>query len=82
MKMIPTINMIKTGERIRRLRVEHGYRVRDLQKMIGLESPQSIYKWERGVNLPSIDNAIILAWIYGISVDELFVLDDDMSKAG
>ena len=48
MKMIPTINMIKTGERIRRLRMEHGYRVRDLQKMIGLESPQSIYKWERG----------------------------------
>lgn len=82
MKMIPTINMIKTGERIRRLRVDHGYRVRDLQKMIGLESPQSIYKWERGENLPSIDNAIILAWIYGISVDELFVLDDDMSKAG
>ena len=82
MKMIPTINMIKTGERIRRLRMEHGYRVRDLQKMIGLESPQSIYKWERGANLPSIDKAIILAWIYGISVDELFVLDDDMSKAG
>lgn len=82
MKMIPTINMIKTGERIRRLRMEHGYRVRDLQKIIGLESPQSIYKWERGANLPSIDNAIILAWIYGISVDELFVLDDDMSKAG
>lgn len=82
MKMIPTINMIKTGERIRRLRVDHGYRVRDLQKMIGLESPQSIYKWEWGANLPSIDNAIILAWIYGISVDELFVLDDDMSKAG
>ena len=82
MKMIPTINMIKTGERIRRLRMEHGYRVRDLQKMIGLESPQSIYKCERGANLPSIDNAIILAWIYGISVDELFVLDDDMSKAG
>ena len=82
MKMIPTINMIKTGERIRRLRVDHGYRVRDLQKMIGLESPQSIYKWERGANLTSIDNAIILAWIYGISVDELFVLDDDMSKVG
>lgn len=82
MKMIPTINMIKTGERIRRLRVDHGYRVRDLQKMIGLESPQSIYKWELGANLPSIDNAIILAWIYGISVDELFVLDDDMSKVG
>ena len=82
MKMIPTINMIKTGERIRQLRVDHGYRVRDLQKMIGLESPQSIYKWERGANLPSFDNAFSVAWIYGISVDELFVLDDDMSKAG
>lgn len=76
MKEIPTINMKKTGERLRQLREEHGYRVKDIQNVVGLESPQSIYKWERGENLPTIDNAVILADFYGISLDDLFVRDE------
>lgn len=76
MRDIPTINMKKTGERLRQLREEHGYRVKDIQNVVGLESPQSIYKWERGENLPTIDNAVILADFYGISLDDLFVRDE------
>ena len=55
---------------------ENGYQVTDIQRIIGLASPQSVYKWERGDNLPSIDSAVILAWIFDIPVEDLFVLND------
>lgn len=76
MKETQVINRIETGKRIRRLRVENGYQVTDIQRIIGLASPQSVYKWERGDNLPSIDSAVILAWIFDITVEDLFVLND------
>ena len=76
MKETQVINRIETGKRIRRLRVENGYQVTDIQRIIGLALPQSVYKWERGDNLPSIDSAVILAWIFDIPVEDLFVLND------
>ena len=39
-------------------------------------SDKSVSKWERGDNLPSIDSAVILAWIFDIPVEDLFVLND------
>lgn len=48
MKETQVINRIETGKRIHRLRVENGYQVTDIQRVIGLASPQSVYKWEWG----------------------------------
>ena len=76
MKETQVINRIEAGKRFRRLRVENGYQVTDIQRIIWLASPQSVYKWERGDNLPSIDSAVILAWIFDIPVEDLFVLND------
>lgn len=81
MKKIPTINMKKTGERLTQLREEHGYSVSCIRDAVGLQSTQSVYKWERGENLPTIDNAVILAEIYGIPLDDLFVRDE-LKEAG
>lgn len=39
-------------------------------------SDKSVSKWERGDNLPSIDSAALLAWIFDIPVEDLFVLND------
>ena len=52
MKEYPVIDLIETGNNIRRLRVERGMTVRDLQKYFGFEEPQAIYKWQRGQSLP------------------------------
>ena len=40
MSIIPTINMIKTGERITQLRKEAGLSVRELQEIFGFATPQ------------------------------------------
>ena len=45
MEQMPTINMVKTGENILKLRIKHGLSVKDLQDIFGFATPQAIYKW-------------------------------------
>ena len=48
MKAYPVIDLIATGNNIRRLRMERGLTVRDLQSYFGFEEPRAIYKWQKG----------------------------------
>ena len=76
MSNIPTINMIKTGERITQLRKQSGLSVRELQDILGFATPQAIYKWQQGVTLPAIDNLVVLATLFGVKVDDILVTDE------
>lgn len=69
----PVIDMAATGENIKRLRIERGLTVRDLQRYFGFEEPQAIYKWQRGQSLPSVDNLYALGKLLGLSMDEILV---------
>ena len=71
--LIPTIDMIKTGENIHRLRKLAGVSVKVLQDVFGFATPQAIYKWQRGTTLPTIDNMIVLATVLGVKIDEILV---------
>ena len=73
---IPTIDMKKTGENIFRLRVDSGYSVRDLQEIFGFTTPQAIYKWQRGLALPTLDNLAVLAAIFHVRIDDILVYID------
>ena len=53
---IPTIDMVRTGQNINRLRKLAGVSVKDLQDVFGFATPQAIYKWQHGTALPTIDN--------------------------
>lgn len=70
---VPIIDMEATGENIKQLREMQGVSVRQIQEMLGLTNPQAIYKWQRGDNLPSIDNLVILASVLGTSIDDIIV---------
>lgn len=74
MSTIPTIDMVKTGENIIRLRKAKGLSVKDLQTVFGFETPQAIYKWQHGTALPSVDNLVILAALLEVPVDEILVV--------
>jgi transcriptional regulator with XRE-family HTH domain len=58
---LPTINMVKTGQNIIRLRKAQGLSVKDLQDVFGFTTPQAIYKWQQGTALPTVDNLVVLA---------------------
>ena len=73
--VIPTVNLAKTGANIVRLRKQAGLTVRDMQKVFGFNSPQAIYKWQKGVALPTVDNLIILEVLLQVSIDEILVVD-------
>ena len=61
------------GENIARLREKNGLSVKDLQNIFGFATPQAIYKWQRGQALPTVDNLVLLAEIFHVSVDEILV---------
>lgn len=69
----PVINIEATAQNIKTLRLRAGYSVKDLQKIFGFSTAEAIYGWEKGKYLPSIDNLIILASIYGVSVDDIII---------
>lgn len=67
----PVIDLQATGLQIKSLRKESGYSVRDLQDIFGFEFPQAIYAWEQGKNVPTIDNLLILAKLFNVSIEDL-----------
>lgn len=70
---LPTIDPVRTGENIIRLRKRAGLSVHDLQHIFGFNSPQAIYKWQCGASLPSIDNLIVLAKVLNVRIDDILV---------
>lgn len=75
MCMILTVDMKATGKNISKLRIERGLSVKDLQEDFGFATPQSIYKWQQGQAMPTIDNLFMLAKIFDVSVEEIVVID-------
>jgi len=73
---IPMIDMVRTGQNIKRLRKIAGVSVKDLQEVFGFNSPQAIYKWQHGTALPTIDNMVVLAKVLGVRIDDILVLAD------
>ena len=72
---IPTINMAKTGQNIMELRTKAGLSVKDLQDVFGFATPQAIYKWQHGAAMPTIDNLVVLAAVFDVTIDSILVLD-------
>lgn len=79
MFMIPTINMIETGKKIIELREKAGLTVKNIQDIFGFATPQAIYKWQRGVAMPTIDNLVVLAVVLGVAVDDILVVDENVN---
>ena len=78
MKTLPVIDMTATGINITRLRVKAGLSVKDLQDIFGFANPQAIYKWQNGMSLPSIDNMVILAAIFDVSINDILVFQSQV----
>ena len=76
MTQIPVINMVATGQNITRLRKQAGLSVANLQQIFGFTTPQAIYKWQRGTALPTVDNLVVLAAIFGVKIDDILIFQD------
>ncbi len=72
-----TINPGKTGQNIQDLMRQRGLKVRDIQEVCGFEQPQAVYKWIHGQSLPSIDNLLILAHLFGTTMEGILATSED-----
>ena len=81
MNRIPVIDMTATGRNIARLRISAGITVKDLQDIFGFNTPQAIYKWQRGTALPTVDNLVVLAAVFGVRIDDILVFQGDTRRA-
>ena len=72
---LPAIDMAATGRNIAEMRQNAGLTVKDLQIFFGFATPQAIYKWQHGTAMPTIDNLVALAMIFGVTMDDIIVVD-------
>ena len=72
-KVFPVIDLVATGENIRRMRLERGLTVRDLQSYFGFEEPRAIYKWQKGESLPTVDNLYALGKLFEVPMDQILI---------
>ena len=72
-QIFPVIDLVATGENIRRMRLERGLSVRDLQAYFGFEEPRAIYKWQKGETLPSVDNLYALGKLFEVPMDQILI---------
>ncbi|MDO5392812.1 MAG: helix-turn-helix transcriptional regulator [Eubacteriales bacterium] len=69
----PVIDMTRTGQNIKRIMKMKGLTVKDIQEFLELGTPQSIYHWLDGRNLPTIDNLYAMSELFHLPVDALLI---------
>lgn len=79
----PVIDVAETSKNLKKLRLQHGISVAEIQRLLGMENPQSIYTWENSdcKYLPRLDNLVTLAKLYKVSLDDLIVIKTEKADA-
>lgn len=68
---------VEIAQRLAGMRREQGYSQEELAEQLGL-SRQAVSKWERAESSPDTGNLIALAKLYGVTIDELLCVDEDI----
>lgn len=72
---MPYVNLEKTGLNLKSLMKSKNLTVKDLQKVFGFANPQAIYNWLSGKTLPTVDNLLVLSFVFDTTLDDLVVTD-------
>ena len=70
---------IEIANRLVQLRKQNGLSQEALAEKLGI-SRQAVSKWERAEASPDTDNIILLARLYGVSLDELLQTEDEIPR--
>ena len=71
---MPAIDMLNTGANISALRKQNNLTIREVQDALGFNTPQAIFKWQRGETLPTLDNLVILADLFHVTISDIIVI--------
>lgn len=68
------IDAKRTGARIGALRDAAGLDNAAIADAMGFTTRNAVYKWLRGDALPTLDNMLILADLFGVKIDDIIVV--------
>ena len=70
------VDMVETGNNIANIFKRNGMTRTKATDMIGV-SPVAVTKWCHGINMPTIDNFVIMADMFGIKIDDIIRVTAD-----
>ena len=70
----PSINYIKTAQRIEKAMKQRGYTVKALAEAFEMSEP-GVYKWINGTGLPKLEHFVILADLFRCKITDLIVIE-------
>lgn len=71
---MPTVDTIQTGNNIKGFMKDQGVTVKDIQTAFGFNTPTAIYKWLKGATMPTIDNIVMIADIFGVGINDIVAI--------
>lgn len=69
----PNIDMQRTGGKLKHMLETAGYTPRMIQDYLHLSCVQPIYRWYKGIILPSVDHLFMLSELLGVHMEEMLV---------
>ena len=69
----PNIDLQRTGQKMKRMLESAGYTPRMLQEYLHLSCVQPIFRWYKGMILPSVDHLLMLSELLGIHMEDFLV---------
>ena len=69
----PHIDLQRTGQKMKHMMESAGYTPRMLQEYLHLSCVQPIYRWYKGLILPSVDHLFMLSELLGVHMEDFLV---------
>lgn len=69
----PNIDMQQTGRKLKHMIESAGYTPRIIQDYLHLSCVQPIYRWYKGLILPSVDHLLMLSELLNVHMEDLLV---------
>ena len=69
----PNIDMQRTGIKLKHMIESAGYTPRIIQDYLHLSCVQPIYRWYKGLILPSVDHLLMLSELLNVHMEDLLV---------
>ena len=73
------INMEQTGARLKHMLESAGYTPRMIQIYLNLSCVQPIYRWYKGLILPSVDHLFMLSKLLNVHMEDFLVIKNELS---
>ena len=75
----PNIDMQRTGRKLKQILESAGYTPRMIQEFLHLSCVQPIYRWYKGLILPTVDHLFMLSGLLGVHMEDFLVKKNAVS---